>query len=134
MVPRLADDLADLLEATAADRLADVKVSSQEDAAVTVVLAGGGYPGPYSTGVPIRGLDAAGAAAEATVFHAGTARRGDTVVTAGGRVLAVSALGPTLGEARAIGLSGADRISFDGKTYRRDIAPPSDAAGEEEPR
>ena len=60
VIPRLRSDLAELLDACAADRLADVKVDLSEEAAVTVVLASGGYPGPYETGVPIEGLEAAG--------------------------------------------------------------------------
>ncbi len=93
---------------------------------VTVVLASGGYPGSHTAGVPIEGLDDAGSIAGATVFHAGTARRGDTVATAGGRVLAVTGMGATIDEARATAYRAVDRITFEGMTYRRDIA--ADAA------
>jgi phosphoribosylamine---glycine ligase len=127
VIPRLASDLADLLEAAATDRLADLKVALNDDAAVTVVLASGGYPGPSASGVAIEGLAEAAAAPGATVFHAGTERRDDTVVTAGGRVLAVTGTGATIEEARAVAYGAADRISFEGKTYRRDIA--ADVAG-----
>lgn len=122
VIPRLECDLADVLEAAAADHLSDVKVALHDDAAVTVVLASGGYPGSHTAGVPIEGLDDAGAVAGARVFHAGTARRGDTVTTAGGRVLAVTGTGATIDEARATAYRAADRITFEGKTYRRDIA------------
>jgi phosphoribosylamine--glycine ligase len=127
VIPRLASDLADLLEATALDRLADVKVALHDDAAVTVVLASGGYPGHHETGVTIDGLADAAATAGAYVFHAGTARRGDTVVTAGGRVLAVTGTGATIGQARDVAYRAAGRITFEGMTYRRDIA--AEAAG-----
>jgi phosphoribosylamine--glycine ligase len=120
VIPRLRTDLAELLQASATDRLADVKVGWTQDAAVTVVLTSGGYPGPYSTGAEIRGLD--NDADDAFVFHAGTAERDGRVVTAGGRVLAVSALGSTIREARGRAYGACDRITFDGMTYRRDIA------------
>jgi phosphoribosylamine--glycine ligase len=122
VIPRLESDLADLLEATATDGLAGIKIAMNEDAAVTVVLASGGYPGPYTTGVPIEGLEDAAAIEGAAVFHAGTESRGDTVTTAGGRVLAVTGIGATIDEARTTAYSTADHIMFEGKTYRRDIA------------
>ena len=122
VIPRLASDLADLLEAAATDRLADIKVALHDEAAVTVVVASGGYPGSHTTGVPIEGLDAAASVDGATIFHAGTARRGDTVATAGGRVLAVTGVGATIDQARAIAYRAVDRITFDGMTHRRDIA------------
>jgi phosphoribosylamine--glycine ligase len=127
VIPRLASDLADLLEATALGRLADVKVALHDDAAVTVVLASGGYPGHYETGVAIDGLVDAAATPGASVFHSGTERRGDTVVTAGGRVLAVTGIGATIGQARDVAYRAAGRITFEGTTYRRDIA--AEAAG-----
>jgi phosphoribosylamine---glycine ligase len=119
LVPRLASDLAELLMACAVGRLADVEVAWHEDAAVTVILASGGYPGSYATGVAIDGLGDAG---EALVFHAGTARSGDRVVTAGGRVLAVSALGATVADARATAYRRVGTISFPEMTWRGDIA------------
>ncbi|MEX0651765.1 MAG: phosphoribosylglycinamide synthetase C domain-containing protein, partial [Actinomycetota bacterium] len=122
VIPRLESDLADLLEAAATDALAGIKVAMNDAAAVTVVLASGGYPGPHTTGVPIEGLGDAAAIAGATVFHAGTVRRGDTVATAGGRVLAVTGTGATIDEARTTAYKAADRITFEGKTHRRDIA------------
>jgi phosphoribosylamine--glycine ligase len=134
VVPRIAGDLVDLLEATALDRLGDQKVALLDDAAVTVVLASRGYPVSSASGVAIDGLDRAERVPGATVFHAGTARRGDTVVSAGGRVLAVTGTGPTIADARAVAYRAADRIAFDGKTYRRDIAAAAARlAGEEEP-
>jgi phosphoribosylamine---glycine ligase len=122
LIPRLRTDLAELLMACATDRLADVKVAWLDDAAVTVVIASGGYPGAYETGVEILGLPEAAAVESVSVFHAGTTKRDDRVVTAGGRVLAVSALGPTLSDARARAYEACERLSFDGMQYRSDIA------------
>ncbi|MGZ8630852.1 MAG: phosphoribosylamine--glycine ligase [Actinomycetota bacterium] len=130
VIPRLACDLADLLEATATDHLADTKVVTSDEAAVTVVLASGGYPGSYPTGLPIEGLDVAAVVDGATVFHAGTAERDGRVVTAGGRVLAVTGTAATIAGARATAYEAADRISFEGKTLRHDVA--GLAAGEEQ--
>ena len=122
VIPRLGTEVATLLEATAADRLADVKVDLVDDAAVTVVIASGGYPGTYGTGIPIDGLDAASTAPATAVFHAGTAERDGRVVTAGGRVLAVTGWGASLADARARAYEAASKISFDGMILRRDIA------------
>ena len=122
VIPRLRSDLAELLDACAADRLADVKVDLSEEAAVTVVLASGGYPGPYETGAPIEGLEAAAGARDAAVFHSGTAEHDGRVVTAGGRVLAVTGWGPALADARARAYDAASHISFDGMIRRSDIA------------
>jgi phosphoribosylamine---glycine ligase len=122
VIPRLRSDVAELLQACAAGRLSDVKIDLSEDAAVTVVLASGGYPGPYETGIEIDGLGAAAATRDAVVFHAGTTERDGRVVTAGGRVLAVTGWGPTVPDARARAYEAASHISFDGMTRRSDIA------------
>jgi phosphoribosylamine--glycine ligase len=122
VIPRLRGDLAEVLDACASDRLADVKVDLSDDAAVTVVLASGGYPGPYVTGQPIGGLEAADASPDATVFHSGTAERDGRVVTAGGRVLAVTGWGPAVADARRRAYEAASHISFDGMARRGDIA------------
>ncbi|HEX9794111.1 MAG TPA: phosphoribosylamine--glycine ligase [Planctomycetota bacterium] len=89
--------------------------------AVCVVLASGGYPGPYEKGVPILGLDRIAMDDDLQVFHAGTADVDGAVVTAGGRVLAVTALGDDLNAARARAYSAVEAIEFEGKTFRRDI-------------
>jgi phosphoribosylamine--glycine ligase len=86
------------------------------------VLASGGYPGPHQTGYPIEGLDVAGAMPDVFVFHAGTARRGDDVITAGGRVLAVTALGDNFTDARRRAYEAAAKIDFEKKHLRTDIA------------
>jgi phosphoribosylamine--glycine ligase len=122
VIPRLRSDVAELLLACAEGRLADVKVQLLDEAAVTVVLASGGYPGAYETGAEIHGLPEAAALGSVSVFHAGTTEWGDRVVTAGGRVLAVSALGPTLTDARDRAYRACAQLSFDGMQFRRDIA------------
>jgi phosphoribosylamine--glycine ligase len=96
-------------------------------ACVTVVLASAGYPDEHPTGLPISGLNEAAAIPDVTVFHAGTARRDGRVVTAGGRVLAVSALGEDLADARRRAYEAVSVISFEGMHYRTDIA--KEAAG-----
>ncbi len=123
LMPRMGFDVAETLLACAEGRLSGSAPSERDhDAAVTVVLASGGYPGPYETGFEIRGLEAAGEVEGVTVFHAGTEERDGRVVTAGGRVLAVSALGPTLRDARARAYQACGRITFEGMQYRHDIA------------
>ena len=126
LLPRLSGDLAGLLAAAADGDLTRVQVGWDPRACVTVVLASGGYPGPYRSGLPIAGLEDA-AACGAELYHAGTALDGDgRVVTAGGRVLAVSALGADVPAARKLAYEAADRVRFDGVHYRRDIAAGAD--------
>ncbi len=122
LMPRIGADPAELLLACAEGRLAGWARSERPEAAVSVVLASGGYPGPCETGFDINGLEAAAQVDGVTVFHAGTAERDGRVVTAGGRVLAVSALGSTLRDARARAYDACGRIAFEGMQYRRDIA------------
>jgi phosphoribosylamine--glycine ligase len=131
LLPRMPHRVGTLLHACATGRLAHEAghAGFDDGAAVTVVLASGGYPGPYRTGIPIEGIDQAEALDGVTVFHAGTALRDGTVVTAGGRVLAVTGTGPTIAEARSRAYAGVDRISFEGAQHRRDIA---ETAGERE--
>ena len=120
VVPLLACDLLDVLVATARGRLDPATVRWSDDVACGVVLASGGYPGPYETGYPIGGLDRV--PDDALVFHAGTRRRDDgTVVTAGGRVLSVVGRGPDLATARARAYAGAEPISFEGRYLRGDV-------------
>ena len=122
VIPRLRGDLAEILDACARDGLADLKIDLSDDAAVAVVLASEGYPGPYETGKPIAGLDAAAASPDAVLFHSGTAEREGRVVTEGGRVLAATGWGPTVGDARRRAYEAASHISFEGMTRRNDIA------------
>ncbi len=122
VLPLLVSDLFPLLKGVADGNLADIpEPVLREGAAVGVVLASGGYPGPYPTGLPISGLG--DVPADVTVFHAGTRLDADgQIVTAGGRVLTVVASGPDLATARDRAYSGADRITFDRRHLRRDIA------------
>jgi phosphoribosylamine---glycine ligase len=121
VLPRLRSDLLELcLAAREPGGLAGVEAEFDEDWAVTLVLASAGYPESSSKGDAIRGLEAAAELAEVT--HAGTAEREGEVVTAGGRVLNVTALGPTPAAARDRAYDAAGRISFDGMQIRSDIA------------
>ena len=122
ILPRLGSDLLDLLEAaTVPGGLADVHLGWAPDTAVTVVLASAGYPATSSSGDVIRGLDSL--PADVHVTHAGTARNAaGELVTAGGRVLGVTALGTDAADARAGAYAAADMIDFPGKQIRRDIA------------
>jgi phosphoribosylamine--glycine ligase len=122
VLPRLRSDLLDLLaRACEPGGLAGVQLEWAPETAVTLVLASAGYPESPRTGDPIAGLDAAPAGAEVT--HAGTRRREDgAIVTAGGRVLNVTALGADAAAARAAAYAAADTIHFDGRQIRQDIA------------
>jgi phosphoribosylamine---glycine ligase len=123
ILPRLASDLGDLLWASATGSVGAVEVAWHEDAVVTVVLASGGYPGSYPTGLPILGLAAAASREGVQVFHAGTAQKDDgTVVTAGGRVLNVTARGEDVATARSRAYEAAAAISWEGMHHRTDIA------------
>ena len=125
ILPLLDADLAALLAAVADGTLAAAPpLPAPTQAAVAVVLAAGGYPGPYPTGTPIAGLDRV--PDDVLVFHAGTRRDDDgRVVTAGGRVLTVVGRGPNLPAARERAYAGAEAISFQGMHSRRDIAAPA---------
>jgi phosphoribosylamine--glycine ligase len=123
VLPRLDSDLGELLLACARGELASFgPLAWDPQACVTVVLASGGYPGPYETGRKITGLEAAMSVDRAVVFHAGTRRDGDAVVTAGGRVLAVSGWGSDIADARANAYAAADQVDFQGLHRRDDIA------------
>jgi phosphoribosylamine--glycine ligase len=121
VLPRLRSDLVDLFRAAREPGgLAGTAAEFDDDWAVTVVLASAGYPESSSKGDPIRGLDEAAAIAEVT--HAGTAAQGGEIVTAGGRVLNITGLGPDPAAARDRAYDAAGRISFEGMQIRRDIA------------
>jgi phosphoribosylamine--glycine ligase len=122
LVMQMEGDLVPLLEGAAAGRLDPGAAPAAEGAAVCVVLASGGYPREYATGKPIEGLEAAEALPGVAVFHAGTRREGGRFVTAGGRVLGVTARGADLRSARDLAYAAAERIHFEGCHYRRDIA------------
>lgn len=122
LLMRLRTDLADVLWAAATGELSAIELDWDPRPSVCVVIASGGYPGPYTKGRVIRGLDAWADQSDVKVFHAGTARDGDKIVTHGGRVLGVTALGETLKSAQARAYEAVRSIQFDGMMYRTDIA------------
>jgi phosphoribosylamine--glycine ligase len=125
LLMRLKSDLLDLLEATVDDRLGDLPESAvvwDPRPAVCVVMASQGYPGPYNKGKVITGLAEAAKLPDVKVFHAGTKMENGLVVTDGGRVLGVTALGETLAEAKKNAYEAVGRIHFQGAFYRHDIA------------
>ena len=127
VLPRLSEDLVPHLRACADGTLADATMRTVPGSAVTVILASGGYPASSESGVPIHGVVEAGNLRETMVFHAGTAVAESQLVTAGGRVLAVTARGADRDAAIAAAYQAADRISFDRMQLRRDIG--SDSQG-----
>jgi phosphoribosylamine---glycine ligase len=122
LLPRMKSDLLPLLEATINGKIDNYSIEWEQRPAVTVVLASGGYPGKYETGKSISGLDEAAKLDGVQIFHAGTKQLNDEIVTAGGRVLAVTALGSTIAEARSRAYEAVARIHFENCHYRRDIA------------
>jgi phosphoribosylamine--glycine ligase len=121
-LPRLKTDLVEVMEAVIDGRLAQCPLEWRDEAAVCVVMASGGYPGDYEKGKEIRGIEAAESAAGVTVFHAGTKRIDGRLVTAGGRVLGVTALGADVRAAREKAYDAVKKIEFEGAHYRGDIA------------
>ena len=129
IVVRMDFDLAEALAAVAEGRLNQIKLAWKPGASICVVVASGGYPGKFDTGAEITGLDRAAATVPgAVVFHAGTKRDGNNYYTCSGRVLGVTATGPSLDSARAAAYEAASKIHFAGAHYRTDIAAPSERA------
>ncbi len=121
VLPRLKTDLLDIFMAVADERLDDINVEWADNAAVCVVLASGGYPKAYEKGLPITGIETAESDPDVTVFHAGTRREANGFVTAGGRVLGVTATGADLEAAITKAYDAAQKIHFDKMHYRTDI-------------
>ena len=121
VLPRMHADLVEVFLACDNGTLADVDIAWGNDWAVSVVLASNGYPGSYETGKRITGIDDAAAQESITVYHAGTKLDGEDVLTAGGRVLDVTAVAPTFAEARTRAYAACDLIEFEGKQFRTDI-------------
>lgn len=122
--PRITSDAVELVEGIVCGTLEEYELAVSPDVAVTVVCTSGGYPGEYKKGFAIEGLDKSDECNEGgqtIVFHAGTARKGDGVVTSGGRVLAVTSLAPTMDEALRASYAAIGQISFEGMNFRRDI-------------
>ena len=122
ILPRLKGDLLPILSGMAKGDLKDVALEWSTEAAVCVVIAAEGYPGPYEKGKEISGLEMAGEKENTLTFHAGTELKEEKVVTSGGRVLAVTFLAPTLRSAIIGAYEAVNKIHFEGMYYRRDIA------------
>jgi phosphoribosylamine--glycine ligase len=120
-LPRLENDLLDLLEASVDGALEKLQLRWRSEAAICVVMAAAGYPGTPAKGAPIQGLDEAGAPPNTKIFFAGVARQGADFVTHGGRVLGVTAWDTGLTRARARAYEAVSKIKFDGAQFRKDI-------------
>jgi phosphoribosylamine--glycine ligase len=118
ILPRVSSDLFELLQGVAVGDLDSRPFTVNSKTAATVMLVSGGYPGDYEKGKAVTGLEKCRGS---VVFHAGTKREGETVVTAGGRVLSVTSMGDSMSEALAMSYQNADMISYEGKYLRRDI-------------
>jgi phosphoribosylamine--glycine ligase len=118
VLPRVKNDLVELLLAAATGKLDGKSIETYSHHAVTVALVSGGYPGEYQKGKTIKGLQPA---ADALVFHAGTRKIDDHVVTDGGRVIAVTGMGPDLSHAREKAYEGVAQLSWEGLYFRKDI-------------
>lgn len=121
VLPLLDSDLVEVMEACVNEKLAVTNVNWKQEAAVCVVVASGGYPGPYTKGQVITGLDNAEQAG-AYVFHAGTSLNGDKIITNGGRVLGVTALGSDISSAVDRAYKAVEKITFSDMHFRKDIA------------
>ncbi len=121
VLPLLDGDLAEIMMASATGDLSKIRMSVSPGSALCVVVASGGYPGSYGKGFRVTGLEDAARLDNVKVFHAGTARNGDDVVTAGGRVFGVTGWGGTFREARDRAYKAVDAISFEGAFHRNDI-------------
>lgn len=121
ILPRLQNDLVDVMIACAEQRLDEVELSWCDDWAVSVVLTSAGYPGSYEKGKVITGIEDAEALDGVTVYHAGTREQDGQILTNGGRVIDVTALGATFEEARNLAYDACEKIDFEGKTLRHDI-------------
>jgi phosphoribosylamine--glycine ligase len=122
LMPRLRSDLAEICLACATGDLGGARLEWASEACVTVVLSSGGYPGPHKTGLSIEGLEDAARLPEVQIFHAGVALENGAMVTAGGRVLSVSAMGTSLDAAREAAYTAVSKIHFDDMHFRTDIA------------
>jgi phosphoribosylamine--glycine ligase len=122
VLPLLKTDFLDVIESVVEHRLDQLAVEWHPDTMVCVVMASGGYPGPYQQGIPISGLSSVAPTESSVVFHAGTAQQGNEIVTAGGRVLGVLGRGQTLAEAQREAYRVVKTISFEGCHFRTDIA------------
>lgn len=120
VLPRLKTDIMDIFEAINNETLSDLDIEWDDRACTCVIMASGGYPKSYPKGIEVNGLTD-GQLDGVTVYHAGTKRDGDKLVTSGGRVLGVTALGESIEDALAKSYAGVEKIKFDGAHYRKDI-------------
>ncbi|CZT57076.1 Phosphoribosylamine--glycine ligase [Eubacteriaceae bacterium CHKCI005] len=121
VLPRLKTDLVDIMNAVIDEKLDEFDIQWSEQASACVILASGGYPGKYEKNIPISGLDENGQVEGAIVYHAGTQYRDNTFVTAGGRVLGITAMGDSLDQALDNAYEAVQKVRFDGAHYRTDI-------------
>lgn len=121
VLPRLKTDLVDIMNAVIDEKLDELDIQWSEQASACVILASGGYPGKYEKNIPISGLDENGQVEGAIVYHAGTQYRDNTFVTAGGRVLGITAMGDSLDQALDNAYEAVQKVRFDGAHYRTDI-------------
>jgi phosphoribosylamine--glycine ligase len=121
ILPRLQSDFSELCEAVALGKLKNYKAVWDDGAAVCIVLASGGYPGPYTKGKAITGIEMAEENKRVAVFHAGTRLEGEKFVTDGGRVLGVTAVDRDLASTIMLAYEAVNKIHFEGMHYRRDI-------------
>jgi phosphoribosylamine--glycine ligase len=119
---RLKSDLLEICLAVCEARLDEVTLEWDQRPAVCVVMASGGYPGDYEKGKKITGLETAGRLKDVVVFHAGTKKQNGDIITNGGRVLGVTALGERIADAKKRAYEAIEKIKFDGAYWRRDIA------------
>jgi phosphoribosylamine--glycine ligase len=122
LLVRLKSDLVSLLQLTIDEKLEDAQIEWDWRPAVCVVIASGGYPGDYKKNYEISGLDKAQSLKDVVIFHAGTAFAGNKIVTSGGRVLSVTAIGDTMKDARDRAYQAVSEIHFEGMHFRKDIA------------
>jgi phosphoribosylamine---glycine ligase len=118
VIPRIKSDLVELFEHVANNTMDKATIEIDERAATTIVLTSGGYPGSFSTGYEITGLDAV---SDSVIFHAGTKNNNEKIVTSGGRVITVTSLGTNIPEALRTSLRNTEKIHFKNKYYRKDI-------------
>ena len=121
VLPRLKTDFVEIMNAIIDERLDEIDIEWEDNAAVCVVMASGGYPVKYTSGYEISGLDMLAGCDDITVFHAGTKKEGDKFLTAGGRVLGVTAVAKDLDSAIKRAYEGVEKVSFTDAHYRHDI-------------
>jgi phosphoribosylamine--glycine ligase len=121
ILPRLKNDIVELMLSACDEKLSLTKLKWDKRSCVCVVMSSGGYPGEYKTGMEIKGLDEAAKVKDVLIFHAGTKKEGDKIVTAGGRVLGVTAFGDNIDQTIERVYEGVEKVKFDRMFFRRDI-------------